>query len=245
MLVPAMHQLVAAKGLYGLAETPLQPDVEITISPESAETNSVTPDSIAPPALAALPMRHCADNGGAQLPSWLLRTSDRPRVAVTVGSIPSTDGEGALLAKIIEAAAELDVELVVTPVPQQLPALPDPLPSNVRTVSWLPVSALLPTCALAVHHGGMGTTYVALASGLPQLIIPVSGDQPYNAQTPQRLGVGELIPLADATAESIAKHMRNLLELPSYRTESERVAQEMRDMPTPASVLGRLVELFG
>lgn len=245
MLEPAMHQLVEAKGAHGLTETPLRPDVEINISPESVESMSVTPDSVAPPALAALPMRHCADNGGAQLPTWLLRSGDRPRVAVTLGSITSTDGEGALLAKIVQAAENLDVELVVTPVPEKLPALPSPLPDNVRTVAWLPVSALLPTCTLAVHHGGMGTTYVALAAGVPQLIIPVSGDQPYNAQVPQRLGVGEMLPLADASAESIEKHLRSLLEAPGYRNESTRVAQEMRGLPTPAAVLEQLVELIG
>lgn len=244
MLEPSMHQLVEAKGLLGLAETPLQPDVEISISPESVEEMSVTPDLVAPPALAALPMSHCADNGGSELPAWLLSCGERPRVAVTLGSISSTDGEGQLLATIIGAAEELDVELVVTPVPDDLPALPSPMPEYVRTANWLPVSALLPTCTVAVHHGGMGTTYVALAAGIPQLIIPVSGDQPYNAQVPQRLGAGEVVPLADATAEVIAKNLRELLQKPAYRAEAERVAQEIRDRPTPAIVLARLVELF-
>lgn len=239
-----MHQLVATSGLHGLPETPLQPDVEISISPASVEAMSVTPDSVAPPALAALGMRHCADNGGAQLPTWLLSPGRRPRIAVTLGSITSTDGEGELLAKIIRAAADLNVDIVATPVPERLPALPSPLPDNVRTVAWLPVSALLPTCSLVIHHGGMGTTYVSLAAGIPQLVIPVSGDQPYNAQLPERLGAGKMIPLAEASQESITRHLKTLLNETSYRVNSAKVAQEMRDLPTPSEVLGQLIDLL-
>ncbi|MEE2780612.1 MAG: nucleotide disphospho-sugar-binding domain-containing protein, partial [Planctomycetota bacterium] len=54
----------------------------------------------------------------------------------------------------------------------------------------VPLSQLLPHAAALVHHGGIGTTSQALATGIPQLIMPMAFDQPDNADRVQRLGVG-------------------------------------------------------
>lgn len=49
--------------------------------------------------------------------------------------------------------------------------------------------ALFPRAALVVHHGGSGTTHAVCAAGVPSLVIPHVGDQPYWAGRLQRLGV--------------------------------------------------------
>src|SRR5690606_14357109 len=68
--------------------------------------------------------------------------------------------------------------------------LPKDLPDTVKHVPYAPFSQLLPRCATLVHHGGIGTTAQGLAAGVPQLIMPMSHDQPDNADRIQRLGVG-------------------------------------------------------
>ena len=42
---------------------------------------------------------------------------------------------------------------------------------------------------LVVHHGGAGTTHAACAAGVPSLVVPHVGDQPYWADRLHRLGV--------------------------------------------------------
>lgn len=77
--------------------------------------------------------------------------------------------------------------IFATKFPAQLP----PLDASCLHVPYAPFSALLPRCAAIVHHGGIGTTSQALASGIPQLIHPFSHDQPDNAARVKRLGVGD------------------------------------------------------
>jgi rhamnosyltransferase subunit B len=52
---------------------------------------------------------------------------------------------------------------------------------------------VFPRCRAVVHHGGIGTTAKCIASGVPQLIIPRSHDQPDNADRIVRLGLGKTL----------------------------------------------------
>lgn len=49
---------------------------------------------------------------------------------------------------------------------------------------------LLPQVAAIVHHGGAGTTYTALAAGVPSVVVPHLGDQGYYGRQVARLGAG-------------------------------------------------------
>ena len=61
-----------------------------------------------------------------------------------------------------------------------------------------PHSLLLPRAKGIVHHGGVGTMAEALRSGVPQLIIPFSVDQPFWANRLSKLGCA-LPPLRENT----------------------------------------------
>jgi sterol 3beta-glucosyltransferase len=60
---------------------------------------------------------------------------------------------------------------------------------NLLRVGTVDHRALFPRAALVVHHGGSGTTHAACAAGVPSLVIPHVGDQPYWADRLRRLGV--------------------------------------------------------
>lgn len=98
--------------------------------------------------------------------------------------------------------------LLVTRYPEQLP---DPLPDGVRHCAYIPFSQLLPRVAVLVHHGGIGTTAQALAAGIPQLIMPMSHDQPDNAARVERLGVGRSLKPKAFRAPAIAARLDRLL----------------------------------
>ena len=57
-----------------------------------------------------------------------------------------------------------------------------PLPENVRRVTDVPHSWLFPRMAAVVHHGGAGTTAAGLRAGVPPVIVPYFGDQPFWAK---------------------------------------------------------------
>jgi sterol 3beta-glucosyltransferase len=64
------------------------------------------------------------------------------------------------------------------------------LPDSVLMVDSVPFSWLFPRVAAVVHHGGAGTTAAGLRAGVPSIVVPFFGDQPYWGQRIAELGVG-------------------------------------------------------
>lgn len=75
-------------------------------------------------------------------------------------------------------------------------------------IDEVPHDWLLPRCAAAVHHGGIGTVAGCLRAGVPQVIRPFFGDQSFWAQRVQRLGAGVLARRVDARALEAALRRR-------------------------------------
>ncbi len=92
--------------------------------------------------------------------------------------------------------------------PDQIPC---PLPNSVRHLDYAPLTKLLPHCAAIVHHGGIGTTAKALATGTPQLVIPHAWDQFDNAQRVIRLGAGNILKRKKGTAKNLTSSLEELL----------------------------------
>ncbi len=63
------------------------------------------------------------------------------------------------------------------------------LPADVFVLGPTPHEALFPHCALAIHHGGSGTTHSACRAGIPSLVMPFAADQFFWADRLYRLGV--------------------------------------------------------
>lgn len=79
------------------------------------------------------------------------------------------------------------------------------LPETVYRLDAVPHSWLFPKVAAVVHHGGMGTTAAGLRAGVPNVILPVTIDQPFWARRVEQLGVGvRCASFATVTAKQLA-----------------------------------------
>jgi vancomycin aglycone glucosyltransferase len=86
--------------------------------------------------------------------------------------------------------------------------------------------ALFPRVAAAVHHGGAGTTATVARAGVPQLVLPMFGDQFYWASRARALGIGtSLAGVRDSGAVTAA--LREVLEAPV----AERARSIARQLP--------------
>lgn len=65
------------------------------------------------------------------------------------------------------------------------------LPPNIHLVGPTPHDWLLPRCAMAIHHGGSGTTHSACAAGIPSIILPFAGDQSFWARQMVERGIAD------------------------------------------------------
>jgi rhamnosyltransferase subunit B len=108
--------------------------------------------------------------------------------------------------------------------------LPRELPPTVLAHGWFPFSRLFPRAAAVVHHGGIGTTSLALEAAVPQLIMPMAFDQHDNARRLERLGVARLLSPQKFQGPAVARVLGELLASPSVtaacRTASERLERE-------------------
>ncbi len=144
-----------------------------------------------------------------------------PPVAVTFGS--GMTQAGPYFVAAAQALATLGRRgILLTPFRQQVP---DPLPAGVIQQDYVSLKALLPRCAALIHHGGIGTTSQALASGVPQLIMPLAHDQPDNAHRIERLGVGLSLVPKKFTTQNVANQLQLLLDIPTVREACQTIAR--------------------
>ena len=118
--------------------------------------------------------------------------------------------------------------ILATSYPEQLPPK---LPSHVTSTGYVPLDPLLRSCAAIVHHGGIGTTSMALATGCPQLVCPLAFDQFHNADQVERLGTGKIAgsnPWKRNRKEidSLATAMRSLIDSDHTRQRCAKLASQ-------------------
>jgi vancomycin aglycone glucosyltransferase len=81
--------------------------------------------------------------------------------------------------------------------------------------------------AAVVHHGGAGTTTTATRAGVPQVVVPQWGDQPYFAGRVAELGIGSAHAVQAPTAESLGAALGTALD-PGTRARAKAVAATIR-----------------
>ncbi|KFU76520.1 hypothetical protein BB31_35990 [Amycolatopsis lurida NRRL 2430] len=226
-----LRPTLAARGLAGLPAP-------------RASLNPWPPGLRLPYAGGHLSVRHESYNGDALVPGWALERRTRPRVCMTLGTVVPRIGEDVVSAwhPVLLALAELDVELVVAvseTVAARWPALPD----AVRHFGWLPLSQSLGACDAVIHHGGQGTTLTALATGRPQVMLPVFDDQFDNTEAVVRAGAGLRLLPDEVTPASVAARTGEVLARPGYARAAADVATEIAAQPSTADTVRVLVDL--
>lgn len=128
-----------------------------------------------------------------------------PPVCLGFGSMTSRDPK-ATSALVLDAVKQAGVRAVVLSGWAGLEA--SALPSNVFVLEGVAHSWLYPRCQAVVHHGGAGTTAAALLAGVPSIVVPFHGDQPFWARRVHAAGVGPPpVPRTKLTARSLAEAM--------------------------------------
>ena len=100
--------------------------------------------------------------------------------------------------------------------------------SDILIVGALPHTLLFPRVALAVHHGGAGTSARAARAGIPQVILPHLLDQfPWSARIAERgLGPRPILKHRSPTGSLVAR-IREALENTKMRERAAQVAGEL------------------
>jgi UDP:flavonoid glycosyltransferase YjiC (YdhE family) len=119
----------------------------------------------------------------------------------------------------------------------------DELPETMFMIGSIPHTWLFPKMAAVVHHGGVGTTAAGLWAGIPAIVTPFFGDQPFWGQRVYELGVGPRpIPRRRLTVDRLAESIRCATDDPAMREKASRLGESLRaenGIARAAEVLGQ------
>lgn len=168
------------------------------------------------------------DGGQTGMPTELCEFLDGgpPPILFTLGTAVSSDA-GKFFEHSSAAAERLGRRaLLVVKEPRNRPV---DLPDGVMAIDYAPFTQLFPRVAAIVHHGGIGTTGLAMRAGRPTLVVPRAWDQPDNADRVVRLGIARTLWPRQYTPHRAARELRRLLDNASYAQRAVRIADAMRE----------------
>ncbi|MGC2192332.1 MAG: glycosyltransferase [Candidatus Dormiibacterota bacterium] len=198
-------------------------------------------------------MRYRDANPGesAPLPDWW-SVRDLPLVYITFGSV--TGGlriASASYRVALQAVASLEARVLLTVGRAVDPRRLGPVPANVHIEAWVPQERILSHTSLVVCHGGSGTTFGALAAGVPIVFVPLFADQPATARRVTAVGAGLVVgPNADSTSlpeqlgpsdvAPLRVAIESVLTNTSFAKAARLIGDEMRGFPGIDGVLAPL-----
>lgn len=171
---------------------------------------------------------------GATVPDSFLRLPHPRTVYLTLGTV-YTSAE--IWRGLLEAVADLPVNVLATTGNALDPALLGTLPPNVAVERFVPQALLLPLCSAVICHAGAGTALGALASGLPLVLLPMGADQFENAAAVASAGAGIVLDPESATPVAIRTALGRVLDAESYQRAARAVADSIAELPTADAVL--------
>lgn len=106
---------------------------------------------------------------------------------------------------------------------------PANLPETIYALDSIPFAWLFPRVAAVVHHGGSGTTSAGLRAGVPSIIVPFFGDQPFWGQRVADLGVGpQPILRKQLTADRLAQAIQSAVTDQAMRQRAAELGAQIR-----------------
>lgn len=105
----------------------------------------------------------------------------------------------------------------------------DNVPESIFMIDSIPHSWLFPRVSAVIHHGGASTVAAGLRAGVPSIVIPFFGDQPFWGQRIADLGIGtKPIPRKKLTAEKLAHAIREVLTNQEMRQRAEKIGKQIQ-----------------
>ncbi|MDX3645344.1 nucleotide disphospho-sugar-binding domain-containing protein, partial [Streptomyces sp. MB09-02B] len=184
-------------------------------------------------------------NGSSAVPDWLHEPPKAPRVCLSLGVTErerAKDGRFSV-SEMLHTVAELDIEVVATLNTEQLARL-DSVPGNVRTVDYLPLNQLLPSCSAIIHHGGYGTYAAAVAHRVPQLITwKKDGESTCTARHVTERGAGLAMDRERFSAAGLQQQLIRILQEPSFQDGAAALHADALATPPPQEIVPLLERL--
>jgi vancomycin aglycone glucosyltransferase len=155
----------------------------------------------------------------AELTDFL--SKGEPPIYFGFGSMPAPPGVSRVL---IDAARSIGRRAIISTGWAELEAIDDA--DDCIAIGDVNQQGLFPRMAAVVHHGGAGTTATAARARVPQVVVPMFGDQFYWASRVRALAIGSSV-VGPLTSERLASALLDIFD-PEVTPRCQSVARELR-----------------
>lgn len=221
-------------------------DRGLTDIPEAAIFLDFTPPPLQPDnAEPSVPMRFVPGNTQRKLETWMVAKQAPTRVLITSGSrasmLPSLGREffDNLLSHPV--FNNENVEVVVATTEPVAEYLRETYP-NVKA-GWIPLDVVAPTADVVVHHGGGVTSLTVLSLGIPQVCLPEMLASAIPLRRIAEHGAAIVLNSHEVPADEVAQAVNTVLNDPSYRAASNKLADLVASQPSLGDIIIRLEDL--
>ena len=179
-------------------------------------------------------------------------SDDGPLVHVSMGTVAGADQTAPVIQRLLDAFADRPVRVHVAVCTPEVAtwdgAVVDPsslrAPSNASVTGYVRHAAVLPHASAFVTHAGLSSIGSALTFGVPMVCVPITNEQPANAEHVAAFGAGIALTPDDATVDALHVATRDVLTNASYGEVAGRAAASIRSDPPAERAVAELEQLL-
>ncbi|NRQ71142.1 glycosyl transferase [Bacillus cereus] len=135
----------------------------------------------------------------------------------------------ALYEKCFEAFKDVDATVVLVVGKKINISQFENIPKNFKLYNYVPQLEVLQHADVFVTHGGMNSSSEALYYGVPLVVIPVTGDQPFVAKRLTDVGAGIRLNRNELTSELLRETVKKVMDDVTFKENSRKVGESLRN----------------
>ncbi|HFK1465315.1 macrolide family glycosyltransferase [Bacillus sp. YAF12_1] len=135
----------------------------------------------------------------------------------------------ALYEKCFEAFKDVDATVVLVVGKKINISQFENIPKNFKLYNYVPQLEVLQHADVFVTHGGMNSSSEALYYGVPLVVIPVTGDQPFVAKRLTKVGAGIRLNRNELTSELLRETVKKVMDDVTFKENSRKVGESLRN----------------
>ncbi|PEC79707.1 glycosyl transferase [Bacillus cereus] len=135
----------------------------------------------------------------------------------------------ALYEKCFEAFKDVDATVVLVVGKKINISQFENIPKNFKLYNYVPQLEVLQHADVFVTHGGMNSSSEALYYGVPLVVIPVTGDQPFVAKRLTEVGAGIRLNRNELTSELLRETVKKIMDDVTFKENSRKVGESLRN----------------
>ncbi|XP_061926255.1 UDP-glucuronosyltransferase 1A1-like isoform X2 [Entelurus aequoreus] len=112
-------------------------------------------------------------------------------------------------------------------------SVPGDIPENVKMMKWVPQNDLLAHRGVRafITHAGSHGLFEGICHAVPMVMVPISGDQPDNAQRLASKGAGLVLDITSITTEDLLQALNEVINDTRHKETMKRLSALHKDRP--------------